>query len=845
MKKILLILSIMISTFMGMSQEVEISCQEQPLNSLLVELRDQYQLQLSFDDDYLGQFKVTVSKSFFSPGQAFDFLLKNLPVTYEKVGDLYLFYKKKSRPQVMKSYLLSGRVADVNSLESLPYTHLLINGTGLVSDQNGNFSFVCQQDSFFHVSALYLGYFQLDTVISPGTNQLLLMESSHFKLAEVMVKGLGVVKSLQVGNQPAVLRLNHQVARYLPGNGDNSVFNLLRLQPGILAAGEQSNDLVIWGSYEGQTQVLFDGFTLFGMKNFNDNISAVNPFMAKDIQVLKGAYSADHGGRVGGLVNITGVDGDLSRPRLNLSVNNMTLNGMVSVPVTKQSAAVLAFRQTYYELYDSQQLSFQTGRGNNSPATIDRTLYPDYNFHDLNFKYSGTNKNGDLYSLSALVGEDRFTNSLNTENGRTQIIYEDHEHNKQYGISAFYQKKWWNGSRTKLSVAYSILDKEVKNVRQIGSSQTSGGSGQGQGPGGNGQGGYQTVSSENLVKLNQVAEGTVELKHHLPLAEKHQLEIGAGLIYNEVSLEEDSFEVVKVNQQFDGSRLNTYVQDAISIGSRTDVKLGIRSNYSFNLKKFYFQPRVSTSIGLVDGFKINLAAGRHYQFITRSSLIDQDGNYHYLWSVCDNQSIPVLEATHLVAGLTYHKNAFTFSVEGFDKKIKGLTRYVGNLRVQDLYEGDSKSKGIDFFLKQDYKGHSAWISYTLSETLERFDYFQRPVYQRALQDQRHELKAAVLLNFTPFHFSANYVYGSGFPDPRMIVDGEFERDYNRLDVATTYSWKTKKFNLEGGFSILNVLNNANLKYANFITVPDDQETSLNLYAEAIPFTPTVFLHFSF
>jgi len=33
--------------------------------------------------------------------------------------------------------------------------------------------------------------------------------------------------------------MNHKIAIFT-GNGDNSIFNLLRLQPGILAAGEQS-----------------------------------------------------------------------------------------------------------------------------------------------------------------------------------------------------------------------------------------------------------------------------------------------------------------------------------------------------------------------------------------------------------------------------------------------------------------------------------------------------------------------------------------------------------------------------------------------------------------------------
>ena len=85
------------------------------------------------------------------------------------------------------------------------------------------------------------------------------------------------------------------------GSGDNSVFSVLRLQPGILASGEQSNNLVIWGSYSGQSSVLFDGITLFGLKSYSDNISAVNPYLAKDIRIHKGAFDASQGERVGGI----------------------------------------------------------------------------------------------------------------------------------------------------------------------------------------------------------------------------------------------------------------------------------------------------------------------------------------------------------------------------------------------------------------------------------------------------------------------------------------------------------------------------------------------------------------
>ncbi|MGQ7870575.1 TonB-dependent receptor [Sunxiuqinia sp. sy24] len=839
MKKYILLLGLLFSTLLAFTQDVELVYQEQSLSSILIDICERYKLQYSLDDRYFSDFKVSVSQKFSSPEKAFDFLLQNLPAAYKKAGAVYLFYEFHVAP-IQKNYSLSGRFADKFSSESLPYTHVVIDGTGLVSDQKGNFSFV-GPDNQFHLQASYLGYFLLDTLVTAGTNHRFLLEPSNFEIPEIEVKELKVVRTLQVGNRPGVLRLNHQIAQYLPGNGDNSVFNLLRLQPGILAAGEQSNDLVIWGSYEGQSQVLFDGFTLFGMKNFNDNISAVNPLMAKDIQVLKGAYGADQGGRVGGLVNITGLDGDVHDPHLRVRINNMTLNGLFSLPVAQQAALTVAFRQTYYELYDSKQLSFRSGRSGNSPNTTERLIYPDYNFRDLNLKYSGTNKHGDSYGISALLGEDRFSYLLDVESEQSQFAYEDHEYNNQYAVSGFFQKKWSNGSRTKLSAAYSSLDKEIRNMRMIGRQQ-SGQGGQGQGQR---QGGFDNVLNEDQLLMNEVAEVTVQLTHQRALAEKHQLEMGAGWVVNPIQFQEDSFQINLVDQQVEASRLNFFVQDAISVSSRLEFKLGLRSNYSVNLGKWYWQPRVSSSIELTKGLKMNLAVGRHNQFITRSSLVDEVGNYHYLWSVSDDQAISVLEATHGVAGLTYHRNSFTLSVEGFVKKTEGLTRYVGQFSEQNLYEGESKNRGIDFFLKQEYKGHEAWVSYTLSETLEKFDYFAADAFQRALHDQRHELKGAILLNFNPIHLSSSYVFGSGFPDQRLMVDGEYERDYHRLDMAAAYRWDMPRVKLEAGISILNVLNHSNLKYANFIVLPEEQDVSLNLHAEAIPFTPTVFLNLSF
>lgn len=74
-----------------------------------------------------------------------------------------------------------------------------------------------------------------------------------------------------------------------------------------------------------------------------------------------------------------------------------------------------------------------------------------------------------------------------------------------------------------------------------------------------------------------------------------------------------------------------------------------------------------------------------------------------------------------------------------------------------------------------------------------------------------------------------------------------ERDYpySRLDVGASWKFLNRKLKGEAGLSVLNVLNTRNIKFANFERIPLNQTSSINIYAEAIPLTPTLYLKFSF
>jgi len=827
-KKVLVFLFFYFLSITSFSQGIRITGTDEPLNRILINLRDNYGLMMSFDDRQLSAYKLTLDRNFDSPSQALDYIFKDLPLRYEVRNGVYVIYSVPISSEKSKKYIISGKITDSTNHETLPFSNIIINKTGLISDAKGNFSFISTTDSIFSVKISYLGYYILDTIIGSGLNYHFRLVPSVIDMKEVVVLGSSVERSIQTGTSPGTSHLNHKIAYYLPGYGDNSVFNLLRLQPGILAAGEQSADLIIWGSYEGQSQFIFDGFTMYGMKNFNDNISAVNPYIAKDIKVLKGGFGAEYGEKVGGIIDITGIDGNRLSPSVLLCINNMTLNGLASVPVRKKSAFVLAYRQTYYNLYNPMEFSTSGsgyGRGQQGDAGADYYVIPDYLFRDANLKFSGSGKISNYY-LSLYGGNDNFSYSFNEENQQRDIFLDYAEHNLQMGGTLFYGLRWKSKNTSNLKISYSSLRTDRDYIEEITRNS----------------GNHQPVSNVNEQSQTGIHEVNSRIDNVFVLTDRNTLDAGLGLINYFTSLQEGTVQELTSEKKANLQVPYLYIQDHITLFKKLILKPGIRTDFHSISKKLFFQPRFSVAYRINDAFKVNTAFGLYNQFVAKNMIIDTSGNYELNWSLCDNEEVAILNSQSASIGFSYNKNNLTISLEGYLKHTGGITRYLDTGSGTDRYEGEGKTKGLDFFVKKEFRNQTIWISYTLSKTLEHFPYFSTNEYIPAMHDQRHELKLAGLARIKSFHFSANWVFGSGFPDPEQLPDViDYTDFYSRLDAAAIYNFHVRKIQLDAGFSVLNILNRENIRYSNYTRIPTDEINSVSLYAEAVPVTPTIFL----
>lgn len=810
----------------SLAQEISVNASNTALSDILVKISDQYQVSFSFDDKLLSDKLVTVNQSFPTVDDALKYLFEDTNLLFEKSDDVWIIF-----PEPLPIQYISGIVRDSRSREALPYAHVFIDGWPIVADISGNFSFSgFTEDTIFDVKVSHLGYYIMDTVIQAKSGIEFSLIPSSIGLSEIEIKGKTIETRTQFGNQPGMMKLNHKIAHFLPGYGDNSVFNLIRLMPGILASGEQTSELIIWGSYEGQSEVIFDGFTVFGLKNFNDNISPFNPLLAKDIEIHKGGFDANYGGRVGGIVNIVGKNGNTLAPSATFTINNMTINGMVELPLSKRSSLLFALRHTYYNLYNPSSFNALIDRGitTDTLSGIDITVFPDYMFRDANLKYSSTFKNNDLFYISLHGADDRFSYDVNEQVQNRNLLANAREKNRQLGGSAYYGHNWNNGNISDVRVSYSSFSSEYSDDSKI-----------------------IFDPSENVKYLtnksseNKLEEFTVRATNKLSFRNIHLIDAGIEFKQNNVVLDEYSFGQKVSYSNKSSNRIALTFQDRITPIKSFSLRVGMRITHVPGINNVFVEPRFGATYLVSNSWKIVAAIGVYNQYITLTTSTDELGKFRYMWTICDNEEIPVIESLHYVLGAKFQNKGYTFNIEGYYKTIAGLTRYYNlvNYNVQDIFYGNATSYGIDVLFKRDFRKHSVWVAYSLAKTNETFEYNGNSVTRRAPQDQRHEVKAAIMLNFDPVFFSTNYIYGSGFPYSNWAENENDTKRYSRLDASLIYKLIDRKVKGEVGLSLLNILNTKNIKYNSFVRIPSSQTSHINIQTEAIPFTPTLYLKF--
>ena len=793
------------------SQEILLSYTNEKLNAVLVDLSEKYNVQVTISSEISSNCTINIEGSYSGISTALNALAEQCSLEVNDVNGVYVFSKSPTNLPEETWFHYKGQILDQTSGEPLPNAKIQIGKYRLLSNEDGKFS-IRTKNKKEPLIISYLGYYVLDTNVRNSSNLSLNLKPNIFSFQpiEVMNNVEVEIDYQNWGNLAGHMRFNDVSTSVIPGGGNNFLFNYLRLYPGILAAGESLSEYSVWGSYRGQNQIIFDGITLFSSAGQNDNIGRVNPSLIKSIDVYKAGYNVDIGDRVGGIMIIEGKHGSRDSVLAQLKLGSQVASGYLSLPVFNTAALQIAGRQSYFGI---------TNKILPKPPNF---IESDYDYSDLNIKFSGEIGERNYLEINGMYSTDSYEEFLNNNSGPSKN-FNGTVSTEQLGASLKYTKDWKNGGITVIEVAESRYQNNLSTNLDFEDSP---------------------MDPSNLSVFNDwensIDDLTGRITHYFTGKRNQETQVSLAYIGNSAAFISDSNKFNLADKLEVLNRINFFAKESFQLGKRFNGQIGLRTDLPIETMKVYIQPRLSAQYSITDQLQINAGWGIYNQFIGQLSLVDEVGNLRNTWQVLDDVNLPVLRSQHNVLGLSFSNKRVDFGLEGFYIATDGLSRIVGiKDSTEVLDKGNTRSYGGDIYLKYRFKRHEIWTSYSLSKAEELFEFFTNNDYKPALHDQRHELKFAGTFNWHPFYFSVANVWGSGF---RNSFDQSKARiPYNRLDIAFEYQKSYRKLKLKTGLSIINVLNNKNIRLYQFANFPDGGSNS----ALGLPFTPNLYLNLAF
>ncbi|MGV8139086.1 MAG: carboxypeptidase-like regulatory domain-containing protein [Mangrovibacterium sp.] len=772
---------------------------------------------------------------------------------------------------------VSGILKDRQSGETLPFAtvQVLNSEVGTTTNADGYFTLFGVPSDISTLVARYIGYNVQYLKLNPALAKqpvTILMSPATTELGEVVVTG-NVNSVVDVADNMNQISLSLPLIASLPGIGERDIFRTLQLLPGISGTNEASSGLFVRGGTPDQNLVLLDGFTVYHVDHFYGFFSAFNADAIKDVQLFKGGFDAKYGGRSSSVMELTGKTGNSRKVSGGFGVSTISANAFFEAPLGNKLSLVVAGRRSYtdiiqsgfyndvFDLYNSRPDENRQSTG--SGYFQRNTTEPSFYFYDLNTKLTYRPSEKDVLSLSFYSGKDNLDNSRESENSFTRndgshtTLTTDIEDVLKWGntgVSLRWARQWT--PKYYLNLCLSLSDYFSYRDRLS----------------------HVTANTpDTLVNTilganedNRLLDYTLRFNNKYQVNNAHTLEFGAQATFNSIDysyLVNDTLALIDKNQE--GLLAALFLQDHWEIGSRLVLKGGLRYSFFDVTDRSYFEPRLSARYNVTEKLKINLAWGEYYQFVNRIVREDVTQGSRDFWLLADDESNPVSFAKHYIAGIGYETGQMFFSVDFFQKDMKGLSEF--SLRFnnaagsgqseQFFYEGTGVSRGMELLLQKKYGRFTGWLGYTLSEVVHTFPLIsETPFY--ALHDSRHEVNLVATYKLGKWEFGGTWVYGTG--KPYTAPDGKYKittldghvfefihvgpkngarlPDYHRMDLSAKYNIKLGKSEGSMGLSLFNVYNRSNIWYKEYQLQEEEMvETDVTL----IGFTPNIFINFKF
>jgi ferric enterobactin receptor len=877
MKYLLLAIAFTASLALCAQETYEFSVEDVSLEEAIKEISKKYKLKFSYDPQLLRQYRITKSIQTNKEKKLLEELLAEVPIHHKKAGNFILLIPDR----VPESEEIIGKVYDSGTGQVLSYAQVATLDNANINDGTGAFSLRAPRDSM-QITVTHLGYKPSTFWVKPDVENVNIELTPDIRVLPEFIFS-DYSKDKTKGKFSSYFSINPKQVQYLPTVGEPDIFRSMQLLPGISASDDSNAGLVVRGSDPSQNHVILDGFTLYHLNHLFGLYSTFNPYVINQIDLYKSGFTARYGGRISSVVNATGKRGNTDELKAGMGLSLTSFNTYFESPINKKISVIFGLRRSYQNfiknnIYDRFLKDNRVDLIRSNSLRDGFESDPDFNFFDMNTKVSANlGKNSNL-DFNFYFSDDEFE-SLIDIGGDEFFRLTDIANWSNLGLSLYWDKDWGQvhstigtsfsnfESNSTFIESYEIFGDlfqdsilflpEIDTIRE----------------------------SYEFRQLNNIEEFSINWKNEIELNSNNTLFLGTDLSSYFVEFAYDEgFENELINfadSTQESSQISTYAEFETNF-NRFYVNLGLRFNYFEFADRNDLEPRLNAKYYFTDNLSLNFSWSRHHQYITRIADNPFANSDTQTWVMADDQTFPTMESTHWVSGLKFNQDKWSADLEFYHRNTSNIfipeifyfTNFEFVIIDEDLidafiadeldYTVDGFSRGMDFFLKYKTDRFTSWLSYSLSESKNSSPLVNDGEAFNSSFDQRHEFNQVNLVKLGNWHFSSQFVYGSGRPytAPKSIELDEFEAilydlnlinsqrlpSYHRLDLSANYKMNFKKFGLEAGLTLFNVYNRTNIRSRRFVLTSDFDSERL----EAIPidfrllgFTPNLTLNFSF
>lgn len=625
------------------------------------------------------------------------------------------------------------------------------------------------------------------------------------------------VKEVQTG----FLNLEADRLADLPGLVEADPIRGLTLLPGVQAASDFSSGLYVRGGGPDQTLVLLDKVTVYNPTHAFGFFSSFSADALDEVNLYKGAYPAEHGGRLGAVLDVRSKVGNDTEVKGKGGVSTIASRLQLDGPLGGGSWLASA-RRTHLEPFL------------NAVRTPDNEI-PDYYFYDLNARLSVPWAGGKI--------------AVSGYHGRDDLFF-DLESDTKLNLN-------WGNALLTTSYRRTIAGAAVSELRLSASEYKSDTD--------------LLVFSTPVRFKNRIRDYSAAAELKWGLGGRVQLNAGAMATRYDVSYAQEFNRDLQVDYRREPWEAALFGEARWTPEPGTVVLGGVRGRYIDDGGRTLLEPRLSASHRVSDRWRLKLGGGIYNQYLQLVSTEAFSAADFYM--PIDDTADPGT-SWQGVAGVEWTPSpTHNVSIEGYYTRLRDLVQFNTNVSsdaaetdAADLFYvgGYGYATGIELFVERRRGALTGWIGYTLGWTRRTFDELNQGKAFPPKYDRRHDVSAVAQYRRDKWEYSATFVMASGqaftpaaavyglhnpatgkIGDPKLLpADRNSARllPYHRLDVSVSrdFTWFGQSF--EWFVQVFNLYSRRNEWFVQYNL---DEPTAEPDVVKMLPIIPSLGINFEF